>query len=174
MLRASPWLSAWPTSTSEEIRVDPGLRTRDRDRPDRLRVEVRRTSPADDRVGVALGGHGQQRHKEERGPDAPFSLAFEHARGSEEPLRGRVVAREAQDVLTALRAEARDREPGEADVALAGPTLAEVFADPGDNDMPFRREGASHLDAIDPQRLDRGGLGKVVEADEHVVHAGGL
>ena len=84
--------------------------------------------------------------EQEGGPDVLVPLPLEHAGGAEERFRGRVVAGETEDLLTALRAEARYGQAAEADLALARPPLAEVLAHPGDDDVPFRRERAAQLD----------------------------
>ena len=169
--RIRPRLTRRATA-SEEIGEDARLGARDRYRANGLGVEIGRAGPADDRVGISLGGHGMERYQQERCPDPLFALPLEYAGGAEERFRRRVVAREAKEVLTALRAEARDGQAPEADLALARPALAEVLTDPGRHDVPFRRERAAQLNSGFVQSAHaRGRLRKVVEADEHVPRA---
>src|SRR5207245_1140842 len=95
-------------ATTQQVRVDPRRGKGDRYRADGLGVEVRGSDAADDRVGVALSGHGAERQEEKGRADPVPSLVLEHAGRPEERLRRSVVARETEDLLAALRSEARD------------------------------------------------------------------
>lgn len=145
MLRAIRGLARC-AAAAQQIRVDPGRRTGDRHSAGGLGVEVGRTRRADDRVRITLRGHGMKGFEQKRGPDPLFPLALEHASRAEERFRGRVVAREAEHILTTLRPKTGDGQSPEADLALARPALAEVLAHPGHDDVPLWREGAAQID----------------------------
>src|SRR6266481_7364689 len=85
---ATGWLGllARPAAATQEVRVDPRRGKGDRYRADGLGVEVRGSDAADDRVGVALGGHGAERQEEKGRADPLPSLVLEHAGRPEERL----------------------------------------------------------------------------------------
>ena len=132
-----------------------------------------RPSTADDGVGVAPMRHGVEGREEQGGTEPAPTLVFLHAGGPEETEGRGVVAREAQDPPIARGDVARDGLPGEGDLALARPALAEALADPSDDGSPLVGHGTPHAEALESKGIQlRLRVGQFVELHEKVRHGG--
>src|SRR6478609_4057112 len=158
-----------PLSALEKPAIDAGFGALDRYRADRPGIELGRAHTANNGVAISLALHGFEAIEKQRLADPVLSFVLVHSCGSKEVGAGRVMAGKPQNALLPDGDEAGDGLPGKRYIDFAGPGLAEILSDPGDDLVLFRRQRAPRRDGRLAQALKNLAGGRQrVKLDQHV------
>lgn len=161
--------------SGKDVSVDAGIATGDLYGSTVFLIKLARADSADDAVGVADVAEAFEGFEEEGFSEAGAARGFDHSGGAEEGALGGLVAGEAEDGFVACGDPAGDRLAGEGDFDFAGPLFGKVLAGEVCHGVLLESACAAKGDTLGLDVLIKlGGIRQIIEAHEHVDHAGDL